>query len=187
MPIESVMPFNHLICVVPFSFCRQSFPASGSFPMCQLFALIHKPIILCSYAIVFFTVWDFTFNTSTTEHHFHLGPTTSFFLGLLVIALCSSPVAYWTPSNLGGSSLDVTSFCLFIMFVAFLQQEHWSGVPFPSSSWPCFVRTLLWLIHLGWPCMAWLIASLSYASPYTTTRLWFMKGEVWVVLFSKVE
>ena len=37
MYIESVMPSNHLISVIPFSSCPQSFPASGSFPMSQLF------------------------------------------------------------------------------------------------------------------------------------------------------
>ena len=36
--IESVMPSNQLISAVPFSSCPQSFPASGSFPMSQLFA-----------------------------------------------------------------------------------------------------------------------------------------------------
>ena len=39
MPIESGMPSNHLtLCVIPFSSCLQSFPASGSFPVSQLFA-----------------------------------------------------------------------------------------------------------------------------------------------------
>ena len=38
MFIESVMPSNHLILVVPFSSHLQSFPASGSFPMSQFFA-----------------------------------------------------------------------------------------------------------------------------------------------------
>ena len=38
MSIESVMPSNHLILCVPFSSCLWSFPASGSFPMSQLFA-----------------------------------------------------------------------------------------------------------------------------------------------------
>ena len=38
MSIESVMPSNHLISVVPFSSCLQSFPASGSFPRNQFFA-----------------------------------------------------------------------------------------------------------------------------------------------------
>ena len=38
MSIESVMPSNHLILCRPFSSCPQSVPASGSFPMSQLFA-----------------------------------------------------------------------------------------------------------------------------------------------------
>ena len=37
MPIESVTPSNHLILCVSFSSCFQSFPASGSFQMSQLF------------------------------------------------------------------------------------------------------------------------------------------------------
>ena len=39
----------------------------------------------------------------------------------------------------------------------------------------------LWPIHLGWPCTAWLITSLSYISPFTTTRLWSMKGWIYIV------
>ena len=38
MAIVSVMPSNHLVLIVPFSSCCQSFPASGSFLMSQLFA-----------------------------------------------------------------------------------------------------------------------------------------------------
>ena len=37
MSIELVMPSNHLILCHPFLSCPQSFPASGSFPMNQLF------------------------------------------------------------------------------------------------------------------------------------------------------
>ena len=37
MSIESVMISNHLILCCPYSFCLQSFPASGSFPISQLF------------------------------------------------------------------------------------------------------------------------------------------------------
>ena len=37
MSIESMMPFNHLILCRRFSSCPQSFPASGSFPVSQLF------------------------------------------------------------------------------------------------------------------------------------------------------
>ena len=35
--IESVMPSNHLILCGPISFCPPSFPASGSFPVSELF------------------------------------------------------------------------------------------------------------------------------------------------------
>ena len=38
MTIESVMPSNHLVLCHPLSSCLQSFPASGSFLMSQLFA-----------------------------------------------------------------------------------------------------------------------------------------------------
>ena len=44
MSIELVMPSNHLIPVIPFSFCLQSFPASGSFQRIQLFASDGKSI-----------------------------------------------------------------------------------------------------------------------------------------------
>ena len=38
MATESVMPSNHLILCRPLLLCFQSFPASGSFPVSQLFA-----------------------------------------------------------------------------------------------------------------------------------------------------
>ena len=37
MSIKSLMPFNHLIFCCPFCSCLDSFPASGSFQMSQLF------------------------------------------------------------------------------------------------------------------------------------------------------
>ena len=43
---------------------------------------------------------------STTEC-FRFGPAASLFLELLVVVLCSSPVAYWTPSSLSSSSFSV--------------------------------------------------------------------------------
>ena len=33
---------------------------------------------------------------------------------------------------------------------------------------------------LGWPCIAWLITSLSYSSHFVTTNLWSMKGTQWL-------
>ena len=49
-------------------------------------------------------------DTSTIERLFHFSSSASFFLGLLVIALCSSPAAYWIPSDPEGSSFGVISF-----------------------------------------------------------------------------
>ena len=36
--IEWMMPSDHLILCCPFSSCLQSFPASGSLPMCQIYS-----------------------------------------------------------------------------------------------------------------------------------------------------
>ena len=41
-------------------------------------------------------------------------------------------------------------------------------------------------VHLGWPCMEWLLAPLSYASPCTMTRLQSMKGWYLLVLLNLV-
>ena len=47
----------------------------------------------------------------------------------------------------------------------------------PPLQWAIFCQTApLWPVCLGWSCRTWLIASLSYASPIATTRLWSMKG-----------
>ena len=43
-----------------------------------------------------------------------------------------SPVAYWAPTNLGSSSFSVLSFCLFTLFMGFLREEYWNGLPSPS-------------------------------------------------------
>ena len=56
MPIESVTPSNHLILCRPFSSCPQSLPASGSFPMSQLFARWPK-------------YWSFSFSISPSNEH----------------------------------------------------------------------------------------------------------------------
>ena len=101
-------------------------------------------------------------DTSTTEHCFCFGPTTSFFLELLVIALHSSLVAYWTSSDLGWvPSWGVISFYFFILFMGLLWQEYWSGLPFPSPVDHILSEVWLWPVRLRWPYRAWLIASLS--------------------------
>ena len=71
-------------------------------------------------------------DTSTTEHLFCFDPPALFLLELFIIALHSSPVAYWTPSGLGCSSSSIIFFCLFILFTGFSMQEYWSVWPFSS-------------------------------------------------------
>ena len=141
------------------------------------FTLIRGPNGPGSSVILFLTTWTLLSlpDTSTTEHRFCLGPDASFFLGLSVIAVYSSPVSYWVPSDPGGSSSGVISFCLFMMFVRFLSQEYWSGRHFLLQGTSFCQNSSLWFVHLGWPCMAWLIASLSCTSPFTMRRLWSMK------------
>ena len=67
-------------------------------------------------------------DTSTAGLHFCFGSISLFFLELF---LYTSPVAYWIPTNLGRSSSGVISFCLFKLFMKFLQQEYWSVLLFP--------------------------------------------------------
>ena len=94
------------------------------------FALIHGPDIPGSYAILLFTASDFTSITS----HIHIWVLFLLWLHLFILSgifLHWSPVAYWALTNLG-SSFNVRSFCLFIVFMGFSRQEYWSGLPFPS-------------------------------------------------------
>ena len=121
-------------------------------------------------------------DTSTTEHCFHFGPAASFFLRLLVVLLRSSTVAYWTPSDLGDSSFSVISFCPFIQFLR--SHSKYTGVVCHFLlQWITFCQSSpLWPIYLGsytttqhGYIATWLIASLSYASPFTTTRQWSVK------------
>ena len=95
-----------------------------------------------------------------------------------IIALCSSPVAYWTPSNLGGAHLQVSYLFAFSYCLWGSHRKNTGVVCHLLLQWTMFCQnSSQWPIHFGWPCMAWLIASLSYASPFTTTRLWSMKGK----------
>ena len=117
---------------------------------------------------------------STIGHHFHFGPAAPFFLQLLGIALYTSPEAYWTPSDLGGGvgpHLSVTylfafSYCPW----GSLGKNTVVGYHFLPQGTTFCQNSSLWSVHLGWPCTAWLIASLSYEGHFTTTKLWSIKG-----------
>ena len=68
-------------------------------------------------------------DASTAGYCFCFGSVSSF---LLELFFCSSPVAYWAPTDLGSSSFSVISFCLFILFMGYSRVEYWSILPFPS-------------------------------------------------------
>ena len=96
--------------------------------------------------------------TSTTGCCFCFGSICLFFLELF---LHWSPVAYWTPTDLGSSSFSVLSFCLFLLFMG-SQGKNTEVVCHSLLQWTTFCQTSLpWPVRLGWPYMAWLIVSLS--------------------------
>ena len=82
---------------------------------------MQRPNIPNSFAILFL------------QHRTLLSPQTSttHCLFRFVPVLHSSLIVHWTPSNLRGSSSEIIYFCLFIVFMGFLWQEYWSGLPFP--------------------------------------------------------
>ena len=93
--------------------------------------MIHEPNFLGSNAVLFLTASDFTFITRKIHKYFCFGHH-FIYSGAIRRPPPSSPVAYWTPSNLGwGSSFGVVSFCLFIQFMGFSQLVYWGSVPFP--------------------------------------------------------
>ena len=114
-------------------------------------------------------------NTPTTERPIHFGPAASSTLGLLVILLRSSPVAHWAPSDLGTHLL--VSYLSSLLYGLWGSHSKYTGVVCHSPlQWITLCQnSLLWTIRSGWPCTAWLTASLSYASPFVVTRQWSTK------------
>ena len=123
------------------------------------FVLTHGPNIPGSYAILFFTVSDFTSITSHIHNWvcFYFGSVSSFFLEL---SLYWSPVAYWAPTDLGSSSFSVLSFWVFTVSMGFSRQEYWNGLPFPAPVDHVLSDLSTTTRPSGWPYMAWLIVSL---------------------------
>ena len=76
------------------------------------------PWFIGSYTVLFFTALGFTSITC----HIHNWALCFLWLHLFILS----------GADLGSSSFSVIYFCLFILFMAFLSQEYWSGLPFPS-------------------------------------------------------
>ena len=115
------------------------------------FTLIHGPNIPASYAILLFTA----LNLASITSHIHnrvfcfFGSVSSFFLELF---LHWSPVACWTPTDLGSSSFSVLSFSFFILFTGFSRQEYWSDLPF-SSPVDRVLSELSTMTHPSWQAL----------------------------------
>ena len=79
---------------------------------------------------------------------------------LLELFLCSSPIAYWAPTDLGSSSFSVLSFCL--SYCSWSSQGKTAEVVCHSLfQWATFYQNSpLWPICLGWGYAAWLVVSL---------------------------
>ena len=109
-------------------------------------------------------------DTSTAEYHFQFWP--SCFIPSGAISNChSSPVAYWTLFDPVGSSFGVISFAF-----SYCSWDSWGTnaevTCYSLLHWTTFSQNSpLWSAYLRWPCMAWLIASRSYANPFATSRL----------------
>ena len=132
-----------------------------SFQSCSLlldhiqFTLIHGLNFPGSYTILWFTTSDFTF----TARHFHswesflLWFSNLFLLELLVITLHSSPVAYWTPTDLGGGALIIFQHCYLFAF-SYCPWDSpcnitWVRLPFPSPVGLALSKLLTM------PCLSW--------------------------------
>ena len=113
-------------------------------------------------------------NTSTTDSQkFSLWPNRFILSGAISNSLSFFPSSMLDIFWPGGSFSGVVSFCLFILHMGSPSKKmEWFGIL--SSSGPRFIRTSHWPIRLLWPCMACLIASLTYVTPFTIIRLWSM-------------
>ena len=96
-------------------------------------------------------------DTFITEPSFLFGPASSFFMKLF---LCSSPVAYWRPTDLGGSSSWVCHFLL--QWTMFCQALSSRDMPFScsTSGWHVWCPGCL-TAGPHWPC-----------KPTPATRCW---------------
>ena len=111
-------------------------------------------------------------DTSTIECHFCFGSASSFFLGLLVIAIHSSPVGHHPTWR---AYLPVSYFFAFSLCSWDAHNKNTGVVCHSLLQWTTFCQNSpLWPVCLGWLYTAWLIASLSYTSPFAVTSLWSM-------------
>ena len=177
--IESVMPSSHLILCHPLLLLPQSLPASGSFPMSQLFTWGGQSIGVSVSASVSASASVLPMNTKGLIS-FRMD-----WLDLLAIQFSSVQFSHLVVSNslwphelqharhpcpsptpgVRSNSRPLSRWCHpaipFILFMGLLRQEYWSGLPFSSpgdlpnqgSNWglPHCGQILYCLSHQGSP------------------------------------
>ena len=115
--------------------------------------LIHGPNISGSYVVLLFIASDFTFITRHIHNWVSLLLWPSRFILSGAISNCPPPFpgsildAFWPGGQ--GSSSGVISFCLFILFIGFSQQEYGNGLPFPPPVDHVLLE-LSTMTHLSW-------------------------------------
>ena len=115
-------------------------------------------------------------NRYIAEHCFHFGTGTSFFLELLVTALHSSPVAYWTPSNLGGLIFLCHMFLPFYTVHGVLKARILKWVAISSSSRPWFFITFHYDTGPWMDLHGMAHSFIVFTSSFAMRRLWSIKG-----------
>ena len=119
------------------------------------FALIHRPNILGSYAILLFIASDFA---SITIHNRVLFLLWLYPFILLGLFLYWSPVPYWASTDLGSSSFSVLSFFAFSCCSGGSESNNMEILCDSLLQWTTFCQNSPpWPNHLGWPYIAWLI------------------------------
>ena len=114
-------------------------------------------------------------DTSTAENLSCFGLAASLFLELLIIALFTSPVAYWWSLLIWGAHLLVLYLFAFSYCPEVLQARILEWIAIFLSRGPCFFRTLHYDPSvLG--SLAWHVSLLHWVSPFATTRLCSIKG-----------
>ena len=126
-----------------------------------------------------------TIDTSITESCFCFGSAASFLLGLLVIALCSSPVAYLL---IWGAHLLVSYLFTFV-YSSWGSHNRITGVVCHSLlQWTTFVQSSpLWPDHLGFPAqhgsqLHWVMQAPSPCWSMVITRQWSVRSfQYWYI------
>ena len=132
------------------------------------FALIHGPSIRDSYAILLCTALIYFYYQSHPQlsvlfyfifllwlHPFILS-------GVISPLISSSILGTYQPGEFifQYPIFCLFVFCLFILFMRFLRQEYWGGLPFPSPV-DHILLEFSTMTRLRWSYTAWLIVSLS--------------------------